>query len=160
MISKKVGTICLIQINIITSDLNNETYIKKTRNLSARGNAIVRKFNFCSTTVKCKLFQSYWYSLYCCSLWSKNSKKVIDRLRVSYNNVMRRLLGFPLSCSASQMFVGVGVRSFWEVMRTNCFSLMNRVNKSDNSIIKSLANSGAIFSSNIRRQWNKILFVD
>ena len=65
---------------------------------------------------------------------------------------MRRLLGLPLSCSASQMFVGVGVRGFWEVMRANYFSAIDKVNRIDNGIIKVSTNSDVMHSSTIRIQ--------
>ena len=77
---------------------------KQMRKIYASINTLVRKFGKCSPEVKCKLFDSYT-SLYCSELWFQSSKTVFNKLRVSYNNSLRRLLHLPKYNCACEMFV-------------------------------------------------------
>ena len=80
----------------ITSDFSDDKDIlKEMRKLCYRGNCLIRKFKFCNEEVKCMLFKSFCYSLYCSSLWFNYKKSTMQRLKVNYNNIMRRLMGFP-----------------------------------------------------------------
>ena len=57
--------------HIICNDFYDDDDIKKeTRNLCARGNALIRTFGFCNLDVKCRLFMSFCYTFYCGTLWS------------------------------------------------------------------------------------------
>ena len=92
--------------HVICSDFNDDEDIKKeTRKLCARGNAIVRQFKPCNMDVKLTLFKSYCYSLYCGSLWTNYRVAVLNRLKVTYNNIMRRFAGVPTWHSARTMLL-------------------------------------------------------
>ena len=57
--------------HLLVSDFDDDEDIRKeSRKLCYRGNSLIRKFKFCNDDVKCNLFKSYCYSLYCVSLWS------------------------------------------------------------------------------------------
>ena len=145
--------------HIITKDgTDDEDIARETRNLYIRGNMIVRKFGFLSVDVKCSLFKSYCYPLYTCSLWSKYRQATINKLKVCYNNTMRKLLGVPPWHSARTMFVSHNVRSFPETVRCIAYSLMTRVVSSANYLIGSLIYSDCFTVSSQRIKWISLLY--
>ena len=107
---------------------DDEDIERERRNLAIRGNILIRKYGYCSDETKCLLFRSFCYQLYTCALWTRYKKSTLDRLRVCYNKIMRQLVGLPPWHSASNMFVGLGVRSFQETQRILIYSLYDRVN--------------------------------
>ena len=70
----------------------------------------------CSPTVKLHLSRTYCTNLYCSHLWDNLSKADYSKLRVSYNNAMRRLFNFDLRCSASAMhtYIRASVAAFMQ----------------------------------------------
>ena len=72
-------------------------------------NKLIRHFRNCTYDVKCDLFRSYCTSLYCSPLWFRSTKATLNKARVAYNNGLRRLLGIPSFCSASEMFVNLSI---------------------------------------------------
>ena len=129
------------------------------RKLCARGNTLIRKFKFCTPEVKRSLFKTYCYSLYCSALWVNYRKSSFNRLKVNYNNVMRRLEGVPLISSASHLFATCRVKTLPELMRTIMYSLMERLLNSSNVYIVKLLNSNVILKSRIWETWRELLFV-
>ena len=143
----------------VTSDFSDDRDIlKEMRKLCYRGNCLTRKFKFCNDDVKCTLFKSFCYSLYCCSLWSNFKKSTLQRLKVNYNNIMRRLMGLPTYSSASYLFATLGVRSFNELLRANQYSLMKRVEDSSNILVNNINVSNMFLQSDIRNHWFQSLF--
>ena len=136
---------------------DDEDIERERRNLAIRGNILIRKYGYCSDETKCLLFRSFCYQLYTCALWTRYKKSTLDRLRVCYNKIMRQLVGLPPWHSASNMFVGLGVRSFQETQRILIYSLYDRVNNSANIILENLRVSDAFAMSNVMRNWNTLL---
>ena len=146
--------------HVITCDFSDDLDIaREIRSLYARGNALVRNSVFLSLDVKCKLFESYCYSLYGAALWSKYNQSTLYRLKVCYNSIMRKLAYVAPWQSARAMFVGLGVRSFEESMRTVTYSLKRRIEESNNPIIVALSNSDTMHRSSQRLIWDNRLFV-
>ena len=140
--------------HIISSDFSDDLDIEReTRNLYIRGNTIIRKFHYVNAEIKCAFFKSYCYPLYTCSLWSKYRQSSINRLRVAYNNIMRKLLGLPQWHSARTLFVSLNIRSFYETIRTSSYSLMQRVLHCQNGVVQTMLNSSSFTYSETRRQW-------
>ena len=82
--------------HVINSELSDDDDIEKEmRKLCVQGNTLIRKFGFCNLDVKCCLFRSYCYSLYCSSLWSDYRVCRMNKLKVIYNDIMRRLANVP-----------------------------------------------------------------
>ena len=101
--------------HLITNQLSDdEDMEREARRLCTRGDLPIPKFYYCSADMMCHLFQTYCYQTYTCSLWAKNKQRTLNRLRVCYNNVRRKLLGIPLWSSASSIFVTRGLRGFQE----------------------------------------------
>ena len=128
------------------------------RKLCYRGNCLIRKFKFCNNDVKCTLFKSFCYSLYCSSLWNNYKKSTLQRLKVNYNNILRRLIGVPTYSSASFLFATLGVRSFDELLRADQYSLMKRVDGSQNVVICNILASDVLLQSRIRNHWYVSLY--
>ena len=132
---------------------------KETRNLYIRGNTIVRKFGFLSIDVKLMLFRSYCYCLYGSSLWSRYKVSTLNRLRVAYNNIFRKLIGEPPWGRARLNFVNMEVRSFHETLRHTSLSLMRRVQACRNSVVDAVRHSDAMVLSRSWQEWRRNLLV-
>ena len=146
--------------HIITEDFMDDEDIKREmRSLSIRGNILLRKFHSCDIAVKKELFRTFCYSCYCASLWSRFRVCTFLRIKVIYNNIMRRLAGVPQWESAREMFVGLRMYTLPELMRVKYYSLMRRVVKSENSVVVTLYRSDARKYSSIWERWNHDLFV-
>ena len=144
----------------ISVDFTDDVDIRKElRKLCYRGNHIIRTFKFCNQDVKCTIFKSFCYSLYCSSLWSVYKVATFQRLKVNYNNVMRRLMNVPPFSSASLLFGSMGVKSLKELIRTNQYSLMKRIEESVNTLIVNLRSSDVTVSSTILKHWRNSLYL-
>ena len=144
--------------HIITSDFYDEDDIKKeTRNLCARGNAIIRQFSFCNMDVKCNLFRSYCYSFYCGSLWTNFRMATFNRLKVCFNMIMRRLAGVAPWQSAREMFANLGLQSFAERHASVCEGVRARARASENTLIHNLVDSDAAVWSALWQRWTLLL---
>ena len=62
----------------------------------------------------------------------------MKKLQVAYNNSLRRLLGLPSYNSASSMFVNLDIPSFRELLRKYVYNFRNRLETSDNVIIREM----------------------
>ena len=157
--------LCYVQLfsylgHVITPDMSDDEDIKREiRSLSARGNTLIRTFKFCTDEVKLNLFKTYCYSMYGGSLWCNFKLATLHRLKVTYNNIMRRLLNYPRFHSASLMFVSVNVKSFPELRRSTMGSLHARLTLSSNRVIEMLCNSDVRVLSALWQRWGQDLFV-
>ena len=144
--------------HIISSDRSDDADImSQNRKLCARGNMIIRKFKFCSMDTKCTLFRAFCCGIYGMALWHRYKASSLNRLRVNYNGIMRRLANRPPWSSASELFVQMGVKGFYEVRRSACHSLSTRLQHSSNSLVQQLLHSDAYWRSPLRHHWNTLL---
>ena len=79
------------------------------RKMYANANMFLRKFSKCSVNVKCYLFKKYCSNLYCAPMWFDCTKTALKKLKVAYNNSLRRFMGLPWHNSASEMFVNLDI---------------------------------------------------
>ena len=146
--------------HIISCDLKDDDDIDRARrNLSVRGNVLIRNFSKCTDEVKCRLFRIYCYPIYGCPLWSRYKQSTMSRLRVCYNTILRKMLGVPCWNSARGMFVGACVRSLPEVIRYSTYSLLTRVDDSTNVMLGNIACSDASVVSNVKCHWYNVLSI-
>ena len=144
--------------HIMSSDLSDNKDIQnQNKKLCARGNMIIRKFKSCSEEVKCVLFKTFCYSIYGQALWSSFSGVVMNRIRVNYNNILRRMMNVPPWSSASELFVSKGLRGFAEQRRAGCYSLMQRVQQSPNALVQRVVHSDAQALSPLWHHWHTLL---
>ena len=88
--------------------------------------------------VKCCMFKSYCAAMYCSSMWFDSTVTSMKKLKIAYNNSLRRLLNLPKYNSASEMFVNLNIPSFNELLRKFVFSFNTRIIESDNSALSHL----------------------
>ena len=112
---------------------------RQMKKFYANSNILSRKFAKCSPDVKCTLFKSFCSNMYCSTMWYNGTVTAMRKLRIAYNNSLRRLLGIPKYNSASEMFVRIlvsicdssvpifsNIWNWWYVVHcsiTNIFSL-------------------------------------
>ena len=115
--------------HIINNNLTDDDDIaRQKRCIYVQANALTRKFNLCNSSIKTTLFNSYCGSMYVC-LWCN-----LKGITVAYNNSFRILHNISPRCSASHMFATIYVKSFNERIRSLIFSLLGRLEKSDNML--------------------------
>ena len=75
--------------HVINNSLSDGEDMKaKERSLYGRSNMLIRKFYFCSNSVKCKLFMSYCSNVYLCFLWRSFNKASWKSITVALNNAL------------------------------------------------------------------------
>ena len=89
---------------------------RQIRKFYLQANILLHNFRHCSDQEKCVLFLTYCTNLYCCQSWFNSTKSSLKKLSVSYNSVLRRLLGICKPYSASKMFVSRGIQTFAELL--------------------------------------------
>ena len=103
-------------ITIFTN--NSDVDLKRQmRKLYANVNLLLRKFSKCSVDVKCFLFKTYCSNLYCAPMWLDCTKAALKKLKIAYNNSLRRFVFLPWRNSATEMFVNLGIHSLDEMLR-------------------------------------------
>ena len=69
--------------------------------------------------------------MYCPSIWFDSTVTAMKKLKIVYNNDLRRLLNLPKYNSASEMFVNLNISSFCKLLRKFVFSLKRRIMDSE-----------------------------
>ena len=90
---------------------------RQMRKFYANINILSRKFAKCSPDVKCTLYKYFCSNMYCSTMWYNGNVTAMRKLRIAYNNSLRRLLGIPKYNSASEIFVQLNIKSFGELLR-------------------------------------------
>ncbi len=132
---------------------------RQTRKFYMQANLLLRNFRYCTDNVKCVLFQAYCTNMYCCQMWYNSTKSSLNKLRTSYNSVLRRLLFISRPYSASAMFVCRGIPTFDEILRRSVHSFKQRIQSSHNTIIAGCLSLKVCMSSPIRKWWNSLLYI-
>ena len=97
------------------------------RKYYANANMLLRKFSYYSPDVKCCMFKSYCSTMYCSSMWFGSTVTAMRKLKIAYNNGLRRILNLPKYNSASEMFVNLNIPSFDELLRKFVYSFKSRL---------------------------------
>ena len=128
------------------------------RSLCTRSNMILRNFSKCNQDVKKMLFQSFCTSFYCMSLVVRVKQRTINRLKVCYNDSLRRLMGIRRNESVSAHFVRLGLPSYPEMRRKLITSYLQRIRNSENSIIQQIVNPVYFHNTMIFGYWRKLVY--
>ncbi len=143
---------------IINESLSDNNDIKRTlRGIYARANMLIRKFYFCSDTVKRTLFRTYCTNFYCTQLWWTYTKEVLRKVQIAFNNSFRMLMGYNRRCSASGMFVGADIDNCNTLRRKYVYSFTSRLQSSNNNIIYQLYNYRNIFALPSVKEFYQVL---
>ena len=144
----------------ITKNYSDSVDIKKQmRNVYARANMLNAKFFNSSNDVKSMLFQAYCTNIYCTHLWWNYTCDVYKKFVVAYNNCFRRLLGYKLSCSASNMFLCNNVLHFSVLRRKSLCNFMSRLKLSENALIRCVYMSRPMLQSTFYKEWCDKLYI-
>ena len=87
---------------INTGCLDNADILRQVSGIYAHGNSLVKEFCSANEDVMLILFKTYCSGFYCSSLWASYDSKCLQRFKVSYNNVFRKL--FNIGCRESVSF--------------------------------------------------------
>ena len=96
---------CRYLVTIISIKNSDLDFQRQMRKMYANANLLLRKFSKYSVSIKCYLFKTYCSNLYCAHMWFDCTKTALIKLKVAYNNSLRRFKGLPWHNSASEMFV-------------------------------------------------------
>ena len=88
-----------------------------------------------------------------------SNKTALTKLKIAYNNSLRRLLCLPKYNSAIEMFVNLGILSFVELLKKFVFILKTRISVSHNSCLQSIYNYEIPLFSKIWAWWDVILTI-
>ena len=146
---------------VISSEPSDELDIgRQTKAIYRQGNSVIQQFKSCSDLVRLQLFRSYCSNLYGSHLWANYNPKILDKLRVAYNNIFRSLMKIGCRDSITASFLLCGVNSFPVLYRKLIYSFYQRLLKSQNLLIKTIIYSVYfVYKSALYRQWIKFLHV-
>ena len=68
-------------------------------------------------------------------MWFDYTKTALTKLKVAYNNSLRRFMGLPWQNSASEMFVNLNIKSFGELLRYFVYGFRSRIMISGNLML-------------------------
>ena len=120
---------------------------------------LLRRFSKCSTPVKCYLFKTYSSNLYCASSWYTSTVNAMKKMKIAYNNSIRRLFCLPKHNSVREMCLCWNIMSFGELLRKYTYSFRLRLSSSLNSIIDNIYMSSVFLHSTVGAWWHTILTV-
>ena len=95
-------------------------------------------------------------------MWFDSTKFAMKKkIKVAYNDSLRRLLSLPTYNSVSDMFAVLNISSFGEWLRKFAFRLMTRISASLNSfmVILNIYSSSVAMFSKIWDWWYSILTI-
>ena len=125
--------------HIICDDRSDDADImRQCRYIYAVGNTLIKRLSFCSAFIKKKLFRTYFSNFYTCQLWYSYKRASINKVKVAYNSMFRRLLGVPRyvegqgNYSASNLFVTNNITTFDALLRKRAYSFKVRHELAEN----------------------------
>ena len=92
-------------------------------------------------------------------MWFDCTKTALKKLKVAYNNSLRRFMILSWRNSASEMFVNLGIPLFDELLRTFVFGFRSRIIVSTNLFISSIYNSTCRIYSCMWIWWDNLLYM-
>ena len=101
-------------------------------------------------------------------MWFDCTKTALKKLKVAYDNSLRRFMRLPWRNSASEMFVNLNIRSFdqrlsflrMRQLKIFTFGFMSRVIASNNVLISNIYNSPCRLYSDIWSWWDSLLHIN
>jgi len=146
-------------IVISTTFMDDKDIARQLRTLYASANMLLSKFYCCTRTVKVQLLESYCLNFYCSTLWCEYTNHVFHKMKVGYNNVFRKLLGYVRRDSASAMFFNNQIDTFDTRFRKVCYMFRQRVLACSNKIIQCLTSNSWIRHNYMWSKWDNVLYM-
>ena len=99
--------------------------------------------------------------MYCSHLWSVYTKASISKLRVTYNNAVRKLFGLDYRCSASGMCGVRKIPSFEMLRRQYLHQFKCRLLNMENQIVSELISSLALWQDHgFFGEYNRLMYLN
>ena len=92
--------------------------------------------------------------------WWNYKKSALNRLHIAYHSISTLFIGSSIYESASLLCILFDVQCCQSVIRNMVYRLMCRLNSSSNHILNDILTSSLMFTSRIRKHWNKLLYVN
>ncbi len=145
----------------LNNNLKDDIDMKRQlRSLYASANSVISKFALCSIPVKCHLIESYCLSFYCSYLCCDFIKSSQSKLRVAYNNIYRKILGYGKRDSASSMLVNANIDTFEARMRKSCNNFKQRILNSKNTIVQCITENDWVRQNYLWKHWDSLLYAN
>ena len=106
-----------------------------------RGNMLLRKFSSCTFNVKLKLFGVFCTSLYGGHLWTTFHKSHLNRAKVAFNSIYRKLFNVQYGESISMSMLFNRVNNFTVLRRKFTLGFRQRLLQSENSLVNEIVHS-------------------
>ncbi len=151
------NTVKYLGYEISCYDRDVKELLKRKRELYMQANLVASKFRSCNISIRKYIFSTFFNNIYCSSLWNPVSTKLLNPIKVAYNDSFRILFGYKRRCSASQMFMENGISDFTGMRRHVVMSLLTRLGKTTNPILKSIFNSRIFLDSSLYQTWRELL---
>ena len=154
----------ILVIFIMDNNKDNEDLSRELRAIYARGNLLLRKFQYCTVDVKINLFKLYFSNFYCDQLWCNFRLAELQKVKTAFNNIFRFFLQIPrlsrgITISITRELVSRNINSFNVILRKSIVNLRDRLMCSDNLLISSFINSNFFtLSSKVHQRWKKMIF--
>ena len=124
----------------------------------AQGNKSISHFNKSTDDVKVKLFKTYFNSFYGITLWSQYKTVSRKKIVTAYKQVFRKLMHIVMPQGTSTKMVALSIDPFEVIERKMIYGFMNRINNSENCIVKCISNSEFYMSSQLYINWSDMLY--
>ena len=154
-----VKTVKYLGVYLRADLMDSEDMLSKLRGFYALSNNLIRKFGFCSNDVKTRLFTAYCTQLYGSALWHNFPQHVLKRLRVAYNNAVRKFFKLPYICSVTNTFPYLPINTFEAIMRFSRASFRKRLLSSNVPLILEIRESDIFQTSPLCLLYRNSLFV-
>lgn len=140
---------------IISDDFTDDQDIKRQmRSVYTKANMLNMRFHKCDYIVKVNLFQCYCTNFYCSQLWWNYGSNTYSKIKVDYNNSLRRFLGYNYGCSVSGMCLENNIEHFEVARRKFMHKFIKRVLASQNQLIGAIVSSTFMYlRSSCSREW-------
>ena len=126
---------------------------KAVSDLIYHTNILMSKFSFCSTKVRCKLFNSFCNSYYGCPLW-KNDFLSLQKLSVTWRKCVRKIMKLDNRTHSRYLPLLMNTCDFHVVMLCRFSSFMSSCLNSENVcidlVMKMLPESQSTVAHNLR----------
>ena len=134
----------------ISSNLKDDYDVyKKVKNLNTNRNVLIRKIASCYEKVKCELFRTHGSAQYSSSLWCSYNLAMHRKLKISHNDILRRLLGVPRYTSARTLLVNKHQDNVNVLIWKQCYNLKLRTEGCHNRVIRSIFDSCSFKASKL-----------
>ena len=132
---------------------------RQIRRIYTRGNMLISRFKNCSVNVKNCLFRTYCTNVYGGQLWFNYRKPMYQKVKVTYNDVYRKLFDIPRGESISTIFVKSNVNNFCIVRGKLMYSFKYRLSTSENQLIRTVTESDDFITFPVYGEWQRSLYV-